>query len=53
MDVISSVKGINRLISNRMPNSYLNVTIEKKLTFSKLQSSESEKYVPSSVFREP
>ena len=33
-----SINGINRLIINRMSNIYLKVSIEKKLTFSKLPS---------------
>ena len=49
---LSSIKGINRLISKRMSNIYSKVTIEKKLTFSKLQFSKFKKFGNSSVFWE-
>ena len=40
----SSIKEINRLISKRMSKIYLKGTIEKKMTFSKLQFSEFKRF---------
>ena len=48
----SSIKEINRLISKRMSKIYLKGTIEKKMTFSKLQFSEFKKFVSRSGFGE-
>ena len=48
----NSIKGINRLISKGMTNIYLKVTIEKKLTFSKLRFSKFKIVVSRSVFGE-
>ena len=48
----SSVKGKNRLISKGMSNIYFKVTIEEKLTFSKLGISKFKKFISESVFGE-
>ena len=48
----SSVKGKNRLISKGMSNIYFKVTIEEKLTFSKLRISKFKKFISESVFGE-
>ena len=50
MDVLSSIKGINKLINKELSNIYLKVTIEKKLTFSKLRFSMFKNFVSKSVF---
>ena len=43
-------KGINRLISKRISNIYLKVTIERKLVISKFRFSKSKKLSPGQFF---
>ena len=51
MDVFSSIKGINKLISKGMSNIYLKVTF-RKMRFSKLWFAKFKKFIFSSVFGE-